>query len=88
MELAPKAEIGDGKVDVVVVRRASRLQMLMLFKRVFDGSHLSLHCVEYHQVRSFSIASDGVDLLNLDGELKGSTPASAEIIPAALRVFA
>ncbi len=88
MELAPNAEIGDGKVDVVVVRRASRLQMLKLFKRVFDGSHLSLNCVEYHQVRSFSIESDSVDLLNLDGELKGSTPAFAEIVPAALRVFA
>jgi YegS/Rv2252/BmrU family lipid kinase len=88
MELAPNAEIGDGKVDVVVVRRASRVQMLKLFRRVFDGSHLSLGCVEYHQVRSFSIDSDGVDLLNLDGELKGSTPASGEVVPAALQVFA
>jgi len=88
MEMAPNAHMGDGKIDVVVVRRASRWQLFKLFKRVFHGSHLSLPCVEYHQVRSFSIASDSVDPLNLDGELKGTTPVSVEIMPGALQVFA
>jgi len=88
MQLAPHAEIGDGKVDVVVVRRASRLQMLKLFKNVFDGSHLALPCVEYHQVRSFGIEPESANSLNLDGELKGKTPVSAEIMHAALQVFA
>jgi diacylglycerol kinase family enzyme len=55
---------------------------------VFDGSHLDLPCVAYHQVRSFSIETDGTDPLNLDGELKGTTPLCAEIIPGALKVFA
>jgi len=38
MQLAPKAEIDDGKVDVVLVRRATGWQMLKLFHKVFDGS--------------------------------------------------
>ena len=88
MQLAPNAEIGDGKVDVVLVRRASRLQMLKLFHKVFDGSHLSLPYVEHYQVRSFGIEPERRDLLNLDGELKGATPASAELMPAAVRIFA
>jgi len=88
MQLAPKAEISDGKIDVVLVRHATRLQMLKLFHRVFDGSHLSLPGVEYHQVRSFSIEPVGIDGLNLDGELKGTTPVSVEMMPAALQVFA
>ena len=75
-------------MDVVLVRRASRLQMLKLFHKVFDGSHLSLPCVEHYQVRSFGIEPEKHDLLNLDGELKGAAPASAEIMPAALRIFA
>ena len=87
MLLAPQAEIGDGKIDVVVVRNASRREMWQLFNKVFDGSHLSLSFVEYHQVRSYSIESDNHDLLNLDGELKGETPLSAEVIPAALRIL-
>jgi len=87
MKLAPKAEIDDGKVDVVVVRRATRWQMLKLFNNVFDGSHLSLPFVEYHQVRSFSIEPAKADSLNLDGELKGVTPVSAKMMPGAIQVF-
>ena len=88
MKLAPRAEIGDGKLDVVVVRRATRWQMLKLFSKVFDGSHLDLEFVEYHQVRSFAIASQYHDPLDLDGEMKGHTPMSAEVLPSALRIFA
>ncbi len=88
MQLAPHAEIGDGKVDVVVVRRASRWQMLKLFAKVFDGTHVSLACVEYHQVRSFALESAGNEPLDLDGEMKGHLPLTAEVLPGALRVFA
>ena len=88
MKLAPHAEIGDGKIDVVAVRRVTRWQMLKLFSKVFDGSHVALEFVEYHQVRSFAIDSQRHDLLDLDGELKGHTPMSAEVLPSALRLFA
>jgi YegS/Rv2252/BmrU family lipid kinase len=87
MKLAPQAEVGDGKIDVVVLRRASRRQMLTLFTKVFDGSHLELGYVEYHQVRSFAVESDGCEPLDLDGEMKGHAPFRAEVLPAALRVF-
>ncbi len=88
MKLATHAEIGDGKLDIVLVRRATRWQMLKLFSKVFDGSHLDLEFVEYHQVRSFAIASQSHDPLDLDGEMKGHTPMSAEVLPSALRIFA
>lgn len=87
MQLAPNAEICDGKIDIVLVRRATRFQMLQLFRKVFDGSHLSLPCVEYHQVRSFGIESKRPDCLNLDGEIKGMTPMTAEVMPGSLRFF-
>jgi diacylglycerol kinase (ATP) len=87
MMLAPRAEIGDGLIDIVLVRRASRLQMLKLFFKIYNGEHLSMDCVEYHQVRSFAIESEGRELLDLDGEMKGRAPFQAELLPAALRVF-
>ena len=87
MKLAPRAEMDDGRVDVVVVRRASRLQMLQVFTRVYDGSHLALPCVEYHQVGRLVLESAGREPLNLDGEMKGSVPVAAEVLPGALRVF-
>jgi YegS/Rv2252/BmrU family lipid kinase len=87
MKVAPRAEMDDGLLDIVMVRRASRLQMLKLFTRVLDGSHVSLPYVEYHQVRSFTLESAGLEMLNLDGEMKGNTPVTAEVLPAALRVL-
>ena len=87
MKLAPRADVGDGELDLVIVRRATRLQMLRMFHGIFDGSHVALPCVEYHRVRSFAITPHRDELLNLDGELRGGTPVAAEIMPAALRLF-
>jgi diacylglycerol kinase family enzyme len=62
--------------------------MLKLITKVVDGSHLTLKFVEYHQVRSFAIESQTIDPLDLDGEMKGHTPMSAEVLPASLSILA
>ena len=88
MKLAPDAALDDGLIDLVTVRHAGRGQIAALFQKVFDGSHINLPCVEIHRVRDFAIESAMPDLLNLDGELKRSTPVRVEMVPAALRIFA
>ena len=88
MQLAPEADTGDGKLDVVLVRYATKLQILKVFRKVVNGTHVSLPYVEHHQVHSFSIEQDGVDSLMLDGELKGITPVSVNTVPHPLRLFA
>ena len=80
MRLAPHAKMDDGKIDVVIVRNASRWQMSRLFANVFDGSHVNMPCVEYYQVRSLSILSDDRDPLDIDGEIKGTTSATQELL--------
>ena len=87
MRLAPRAKVDDGKLDVVILRNASRWQMFRLFAKVFDGSHVDMPCVEYYQVRSLSIRSDDREPLDLDGEIKGTTPVSIQTIPGAVRFF-
>ena len=87
MLAAPRAAIDDGLMDVVIVRRASRWRMLQLLRRVHDGSHVDMPEVEYHQVRSLAIETPSREPLNLDGELKGTTPLVAEVLPGAVRVL-
>ncbi len=77
MMLAPHADLGDGRIDVIVVRTATRWEMLKLFVKVFNGTHLALNFVEYHQVRSFAIESESDDAMDLDGEMKGHAPIAA-----------
>ena len=88
LKMAPRAELGDGKLDVVLCRRASRRQMLRLFAGLFDGSHVTLDCVEYHQVQSLAIESAGDEPLDLDGEVEGHTPFLAEVLAGAMEAFA
>lgn len=88
MKMAPKSELDDGLIDLVLVRDAGRLKLLQMFPKVFDGSHIDDPIVEYHQVRSFSVTPAEDEILNLDGELKGSTPFSVRMIPSAVSVFA
>lgn len=87
MDLAPRAEMSDGLLDVVVVRRASRRQMWTLFRRIHDGSHVHLPWVEYRQVRRLRLETATADPLNIDGELAGETPVSIDVVPAAVQVF-
>lgn len=87
MRLAPRAQTDDGRIDVVLLRRVSRWQMLRLFARVFDGSHVDLPCVEYHQVRSLQVLTEDRRPLDLDGEIKGHAPLSIRMLPGAIRVF-
>ena len=87
MQLAPRAQLDDRLLDVIIVRRATRLQMLQLFSRVFDGSHVEMPCVEYRQVSRLELSSPGREPLNIDGELKRRLPIRVEMVPAALRLF-
>lgn len=87
MQLAPRANLADGKIDVVMVRQATRLQMLKLFRAIFDGTHLELPFVEYRQVESFRLETPGPDRLNLDGELAGHSPVSVTVLPRTLKIF-
>jgi YegS/Rv2252/BmrU family lipid kinase len=87
MLLAPQARIDDGKVDLVVLRRCSRLQMLRMFLSVYRGTHLVSPHMDYRQVRSFSILDEHPEPLNLDGEILGESPLSAEVVPGAVEVF-
>jgi diacylglycerol kinase (ATP) len=88
MQLAPRARLDDHRLDVIIVRRATRVQMLQLFSRVFDGSHVDLPFVEYRQVTTLELSSPGCEPLNIDGELKRNLPIRVEMVPAALRIFA
>ncbi len=87
MKMAPKSELNDGLLDVIVVRDASRLELFSILPKVFDGSHINHPRLEYYQVKKMSIQSNNQDPLNIDGEINGTTPFEACIVPSALEVF-
>ena len=87
MKMAPRARLDDGKIDLIVVKKATRLQMLKLFPKVFDGSHIESELVEYYQAKTFELIPEQDDLLDVDGELTGSTPFKVSMKSKAIKIF-
>lgn len=88
MLLAPRANLSDGLLDLVLVRNTSRRQLFKVLRTVFDGSHVKEPCVAYHQAREFELVPEHPDGLNLDGELRGAAPCRVTVMPQAISVFA
>lgn len=87
MRLAPRAATDDGKLDVIIVRRATRWQLLRLFVNVFSGKHVEMKGVEYYQTRRLSIVANDPRPLDIDGEVKGTAPVAIEVLSDQLQIF-
>lgn len=81
MKMAPLARLNDGLIDLIIVRKVSRLKLLKLFPKVFSGKHIGDPGVDYRQVKQFSIIPEEDNQLNLDGEVLGSTPVEVQVLP-------
>ena len=81
MKISPKAKIDDGLMDVVIVKAGpSRLKLLKLLPKIFDGTHIKEKEVLYLQAKEIELITDE-EVLNIDGELKGKTPISIKVLP-------
>ena len=88
MKMAPKARLDDGLIDLIVIRAdVSRTRLLQVLPKLFDGSHINEPEVEYYQTSKFSLIPEMDEILNIDGEIMGSTPIKVKMIPNAFEMF-
>jgi len=87
MKIVPEASIDDGCLDVCIVRPISKLQVVRMLPRVFSGTHVTHPAVDIKKSRLLEITSGEPLSLWADGEPVGSTPATIEVVPQALRVL-
>lgn len=86
--MAPEARLNDGLFDLLIVRNLSRHKLLKLFPKIFSGDHIHSDFVEFTQTDSFALYPEDVpEVLNIDGQLKGTVPVEAEMLPAAIEVY-
>jgi diacylglycerol kinase (ATP) len=85
LEIAPNAELGDGKLDVALVGDVSLRDFVSRLGDLRSGNIIDHPEVSYYQARRIDVA--GIDdecALEVDGEYVGNTPAMIEILPAAI----
>jgi diacylglycerol kinase (ATP) len=86
LPVAPSANPEDGRLDVVVVRYGSVVELMGVAARLLAGNYLPSEQVFHRQVRRVGIASRPGMWFNVDGELLTNEPVTISVLPQALRV--
>lgn len=87
MVAAPFAEMDDGHLDVLVILAVPKIQLLPLIGQVRAGNHLNHPAVRMLKVRKFTMQTIPPQPLNIDGDVKGLTPATVEVKNNVLKVL-
>jgi diacylglycerol kinase (ATP) len=86
LRMCEGAELDDGLLDVVIISPLRRLQVVALYPRLFNGSHVRHWAYEHHRVQRVSLAAPGI-VAYADGERIGALPLTVDVAPAALTVY-
>ena len=86
MHIAPRAELSDSLLDVVIVGDIGKLELLKELPTVYKGTHINHPKVRMEQVTHITIESSERLLVHADGELLGECPASFWLMPAVLSI--
>lgn len=89
MHIAPRAELDDGRFDVVILGDLTTMDFLASGHRVYRGTHLELPKVSFRQaarVDATPVDPDDEVLLDVDGEAPGALPATFTLLPRALDI--
>lgn len=85
----PQADIQDGLLDVLIVKKVSRLTVARVISAYQKGKfedypHLITHC----RTRYLRLTTPTVEPVNLDGELLSTNSIECELLPGGLKFFA
>lgn len=84
----PDAQPDDGVMDVLLVKKISRLKAASVIGKYKAGKYRELNdIVTHYPCKKVTIRCDKPSEINLDGELLMETEASFEIVPKAIRFF-
>jgi diacylglycerol kinase (ATP) len=88
IRIVPEALIDDGHLDLCIVHRTSRFQLLKTLPRAYTGAHVKSPFVETGRGASFSFASERPLEVYADGERITDTPVRFSLAGERLRIVA
>jgi YegS/Rv2252/BmrU family lipid kinase len=88
MFILPDAELDDGKLDVMLVHKTSKLRCLIELPKVFKGTHVNSAHVEFLRGQEIEVSADRPFAIYADGDPIGATPAIMRVEHRCLRVIA
>jgi len=86
IHMAPGAEIDDGVLDVVIVDAIGKLDLMINFPKAYRGRHFEHPGFSLYRSRTVRIASPTPLPKMFDGDIHGTTPVDATVVPGGVRV--
>ena len=88
-KIAPGADVKDGYLDVVIIKKSEVQDLAQIFINIFRGEHINHPNVIYFKTKKITVeAEDKEDItIDIDGEYGGILPATYEVVPSAFRVI-
>ena len=88
MNICPEAVMDDGLFEVCMVTDVSTVKFMKEISKVYSGRLGEIDEVQYRKGKEITIeVLDGRYLINIDGNLVGSTPVKIELVKNAIQVF-
>ncbi len=88
MMMAPRADVTDGKLDLIRVGALSRVGLLRAFPRIFRGTHVDMPEVEQSRASRIDFEDRVPRAAMIDGEVETFAFRSLETLPGAIEVIA
>jgi diacylglycerol kinase (ATP) len=88
MCLAPGARFDDGELNISIFPSGSRISLpTRLMPKIASGEHINEPDVAYFPGKKIEIESDPPAVVELDGDLRGWTPATLTVCPRAVQIL-
>jgi len=87
--LMSQADVTDGLLDVMILKKIEKNEIMPLFGRILVGDHINSDKVIYFQATDFSIEAPDAEnkiTLDLDGERGPSLPIRISCVPRAINL--
>lgn len=86
MKVTPDARPDDGELDLFIVHKISRRELVKIFPSVYTGGHVGHPAVEIVRVKNVEIDS-GTTPAFADGEAAGHSPLKISVVPGGLQIL-
>ncbi len=87
MRIAPNASMEDRLLDFIFIGDFPKLEFLLNVPKVYEGTHLSLSLVSEKRGKRIDVESSHPVRVHADGEVLGTLPIRAEVVPEALTLL-
>ncbi|NMB08261.1 MAG: YegS/Rv2252/BmrU family lipid kinase [Tissierellia bacterium] len=85
--LAPDANVSDGYLDVVIIKKSEVGDLAQIFVNIFRGEHIHHPNVEYFKTKKLIVNTSEDITIDIDGEYGGKLPATFEVVSNGFKIF-